>query len=205
MAGEIAALRKTVHEHLAPRTDNYTYDDDALDVAIRRALRNYTMYGPIIMGTFTVETAGYEQDLTAGAGKIENLFEVATVAYPWVEGGNFWALQCKHYTVDQAGFKIVVQKRQPISFKADELLRVRHKQLQTTKGLDEAATTSYSDQQEPYIALGAAGYILKGRVLDLAEDPSAAADASGHSTRARRLVSRRIHGDADATGSQGAL
>lgn len=178
--GDVTKLRGLVRARLSPRTDDMPWWDPLIDVGITRVLENYTMYGPVIEATFAVTVAGAQQLLTEGTGKIANLFEVASLAYPWAEDNavEFWEKELLYRTIDQDGHHIIAWDRKIITFKADDLIRVRYKQVQTVDEFEGADATTYSLQQEPFIALGAAGFACNTRVLDLAEDPSAAADAA---------------------------
>ena len=175
---DLVAMRGKVRAYLSPRTDDITWPQELIDAALRRALTSYELYGPTLEAEFTVSTAGEEQDLSQGAGAVANIFKLVQVAYPLVANTVFWDDTCMWRTTDNSGLKIKMWRRNtPYTPATSEKIGVRYQQRQTIEDLEGATATTFPDHYDTNISIGAAGYACDQRVLDLAEDASAAADA----------------------------
>lgn len=162
---DLAALLVDVRQRLAASGDSTTWPDALLTDALRQALDDFARQGTIYESSFTVTTAGHEQDLSA----VAQLHSLLAVAWPWDDDVPFWRRTVDFRIVN--GATVRIERGEPA---VDDLLRLRYRKLHEIENLDSAAATTLSAHEERIILWLAAGRACLLRALDLAEDPSAA-------------------------------
>jgi non-ribosomal peptide synthetase component F len=163
MSATLTTLRDRVEQQLAD-TGNAIWSTTAVEEAIRQALHEYSKTRPQrAVGTITLSADGREISMSTLTG----LFQVIDVWCPYTaadpefpanrRGFQYWPEQAKLYVWDE------------YNPQSGDVVRVFYTKLQTLSGLDSASATTFPDDDESLIALGAAGYAATSRAVDLAE------------------------------------
>jgi hypothetical protein len=164
MAATLSALRDRVEQVLAD-SGNAIWGTNDVDEAIRNALHEYSKTRPLqSVGTLVLDALRRREiDVSSlsgllGVSEIWCDYDFAHPAFPpnrrsfvhWPDAGKIY--------VDDV--------YQPQS---GDTVRVFYTQLQTLKDLDGATSTSFPEDDESLLVLGAAGYAATSRAVDLAE------------------------------------
>jgi hypothetical protein len=159
--------RSDLHNLLATTVDASTWSNSLLDEALRRGLAELN---PLLVyeTSFTVDTAGYEQDLSS----LTDIYTVLAVAYPWQEGWDFAHSLTPWRSVGPN--KLYFTAAQPA---VGETIRVRHAKLHTIEDLDSATTTTVPEAQRSLVGLWAAAYACDLRQRQISENPALPKDA----------------------------
>jgi hypothetical protein len=163
MSATLTTLRDRVEAQLAD-SGNAIWSTDAIEEAIRQALHEYSKTRPQrAVGTITLSADGREISVSTLTGllSVAEVWCTYTAADPEFppnqRGFQYWPEQAKIYVWDQ------------YAPQSGDVVRVFYTKLQTLSGLDSATSTSYPDDDESLIAVGAAGYAATSRAVDLAE------------------------------------
>ena len=167
MASTLMTLRAKVRDVLGASEDTETWTNSMLDAGLRDGLQEYSRRGPVSETSFTVASAGYQQDLSS----ITNLATVTALAWPWYTGARFEDLVI--------GWRLIGEKIVYLQAYASvgEILRVRYRQWYTVKDLDGAASTTVPVNHEQILVLAAATGALDTRLRQLSENPAAPKEA----------------------------
>jgi hypothetical protein len=163
MSATLTTLRDRV-ERILSDTANAIWSTDDVDEAIRQALHEYSKARPLrAIGTITLAADGREISLSTLTGllSVQRMWCDYTASDPeWPANERpfeHWADQVKVY---------VLGEYEPQS---GDVARVFYTKLQTLNGLDSATATTFLDDDESLIAVGAAGYAATSRAVGLAE------------------------------------
>jgi len=161
----LTTLRARVQGELADTGANIWSTDD-LDIAIRRALIEYSRQARAFQAITTVEfgSATRELDISAVTGliDIERVWLPYTAADP--EEPPNWRLF--EYWEDSQLLYFPDGDRP-----ADgDIARLFYTKMQTLNGLDSAASTTFSVEHEDLLIVGAAGHAAVQRGMDAAEE-----------------------------------
>ena len=163
MSATLTTLRDRVEAQLAD-TANAIWSTSAIEEAIRQALHEYSKTRPQrAIGTLTLAADGRELSTTSITGilQVMDVWCTYTASDPEFppnrRGFQYWPEQALIYVWDEA------------CPQAGDVVRVFYTKLQTLSGLDSASATSFPDDDESLIAIGAAGYAATSRAVDLAE------------------------------------
>jgi hypothetical protein len=124
------------------------WSDSILEESLRSALRWFATSGPEIEASFTVTSAGYEQDMSA-LDPVPYIFYSLT--YPWADGQSIddgW----QHYRF--IGNSTVRVDNH--SFAVGDVIRVRYAPVYTIENLDGEAATNLRTSDIPRFLLVAA-------------------------------------------------
>jgi len=169
----LTTLRDRVEAYLVDAT-NTIWATGTIDEGLRLALHEYSLARPQrAIGTITLAAAAREVALSSLTG----LIGVERVWFPYVAADPEYPPNWILWSVfDNAGaFTLFLDvKALPA---VDDVVRVFYRKLQTLNGLDSAAATTFAVEDDSLLVLAAAGHACYSRIADLAEDPSAAADA----------------------------
>ena len=163
----LADYRSDVSNLLATAVDTATWTTALLDEALRRALGELNVL-LVYESSFTVVTAGYEQDLST----IEDVNAVLAVAYPWQEGWDFARTLATWRVVGPN--RIYLALARPA---VGETIRVRHTKLHTIEDLESATTTTVPEGQRALVGLWAAAFACEMRLRQISENPALPRDA----------------------------
>lgn len=162
MAATLTSLMARV-EQLIADTANVVLSEAALTEGIRQALDIYSKARPgQAVTTLTLSAAGPEIDISG----LTNLLNISRVWLPYTaaspENPPLWR-NFEHWQ----DLKILyVQDYNPA---AAEVARIFYTQKQTLDGLDSAIITTFADDDETLIAMGAAGYTVVARAREITE------------------------------------
>ena len=124
------------------------WTDGILQESLRSALRWFATSGPEIEASFTVTTAGYEQDMSA-LDPVPYIFY--SVTYPWADGQTIedgW----QHFRF--IGNSTI--RMDSVYAAVGDVLRVRYAPVYTINGLDGATATNVRAGDIPRFLLAAA-------------------------------------------------
>ena len=173
-ANDLEDIRERTRNILSPRTNDSNWPERLVDSAIRLALRDYTDYGPIREKTFTTTTADTEQDVSAVS---PILYQIVNVAFPWTDDASIWYKQQVNWREIRQHVIIMEYGQLLQKPTVGQKIRLRYREAHTINGLDSATTTTMDVPDITPFTVGAAGKACGLRAMDLAEDPTAAADA----------------------------
>jgi non-ribosomal peptide synthetase component F len=163
MSATLTTLRDRVEQALAD-SGNAIWSTSAIDEAIRQALHEYSKTRPQrAVGTITLSADGREISVSSLTGLLSVLevwctYTAADPEFPPNRRGfQYWPEQTKIYVWDE------------YAPQSGDVVRVFYTKLQTLSGLDSATSTTFPDDDESLIAIGAAGYAATSRAVDLAE------------------------------------
>lgn len=177
---DLAGYRTKIGLLLASAVDSSTWTTDMLDQGVRMALDELNEL-LVYEATFTVSSAGYEQDLSG----VTDLFRVLALAYPWADGREFgqclatWRLS----GVNKAYFEQVEPQ-------VGDEIRVRYLMTHKVEDLDSAVATTVPSVHEDWVQLVAAVHAAGLRVRQISENPAVPKDAA-HTLRALQVVMRQ--------------
>ena len=164
-----------IRNTLTGARDSATWPTALVEAALRTALRHYQDVGPVCETSFTVVTAGYEQDLSG----IDDIYRIAGVAWPWNDDDVFWFRQLRFREVSTLRVYLETTSGRHSFPQVDDTMRVRYRKFARVQYLDSyLEATTVHDRDMPAVVIGAAGYACRTRALDLAEDPAIAKDAA---------------------------
>jgi hypothetical protein len=162
--------RADVVNLLATAVDASTWTTDLLDGALRSALHDLDAL--LVYETdVTVATAGYEQSLAA----ITDLLAVLSLAFPWVDDGEWLVLQPQWRFIAPATVRF-----ENVKPAAGEKIRVRYSKQHKIQNLDAAAATTVSDLHRGLVGLLAAGWACEMRYRQISENPAIPVQAGAH-------------------------
>lgn len=182
MGNALADYRGDLDNLLATAVDSSTWTTAIKDEALRLGLGEINSQ-LVYEASFTVVTAGYEQDLS-GISAINN---VLALAYPWVDGSVFGGhlAEWRFMGVNKVYFANV----QPA---VDEVIRVRYTKLHVIEDLDSAVATTVPDRDRLLLGLWAAGFGCDLRVRQISENPALPREA----VNVLRMAGARFRGRA---------
>jgi hypothetical protein len=163
----LADYRSDVSNLLATAVDTSTWPTTLLDEALRRGLDELNQL-LVYETSFTVDTAGYEQDLSS----LTDIYAVLAVAYPWQDGWDFGRCLATWRLVGPN--QIYFTAAQPA---AGETIRVRYSKRHKIEDLDSAAATTVPDAQRVLVGLWAAAFACMMRQRQISENPALPKDA----------------------------
>ncbi|MCC6455886.1 MAG: hypothetical protein IT328_13120 [Caldilineaceae bacterium] len=163
----LADYRSDLHNLLATTVDASTWSNALLDEALRRGLGELNLL-LVYETSFTVESTGYEQDLSSLTG----IYAVLAAAYPWQEGWDFARTLTPWRSMGQN--KLYFTAVEPA---VGETIRVRHSKLHTIEDLDSATATTVPDAQRALVGLWAAAFACELRQRQISENPALPTDA----------------------------
>jgi hypothetical protein len=140
------------------------WDDAVLGEALSQGLADTNAWLPPQEATHRVETAGYEQDLSALSP-----LQVLAVAYPWKDDRTFRECAVTWRMVGPTTIRLDGRK-----MVTGELLRVRFRKRCTVAGIDGATTTNLPANAEHALLLAAASHAYLIRYRQLSRRPSSA-------------------------------
>lgn len=158
----LSELKTDLLSLLADYDDNAGWEDGVLEEALRRGLRMYCEHGRPTEASFTVTTAGYEQDLASLLP-----LKIHSVMVYFSDGVEFWAnlwRQVGATTVRFDGNQLAV----------GDVLRVRYQKLQTIEDLDGGTSTTVPSIDEATLLLAAAHWACLLRYRQVSRAPSSA-------------------------------
>jgi hypothetical protein len=159
----LADYRTDLDNFLATAVDSSTWTTALKDEALRQALAD--LDGHLVYETtFTVVSAGYEQDLSA----IPALYQVLALAYPWPEGARFEEHSCVSWRLTGPN-RVYFEHREA---QAGDAIRVRYAMRHAIDDLDAAAATTVPEQLRRTLVRGAAAYCCELRIRQLSENPA---------------------------------
>lgn len=163
MAATLSILRDRVEQVLAD-SGNAIWSTSDIDEAIRNALHEYSKTRPLqSVGTLLLDAGGREIDVSSlsgllGVSELWCDYDSSDPAFPPNRRSFVHWPDLQKIYVDDA--------YQPQS---GDTVRVFYTKLQTLKDLDSATSTSFPDDDESLLVLGASGYAATSRAVDLAE------------------------------------
>jgi hypothetical protein len=166
MPATLSSFRDRVEVALMD-TSNEIWSTTVLEEAIRQALAEYSkVYPRRVIGMVTLAASGREVDISSLSG----VLRVVRVWLPYTAASpedppnqryfEHWRDQQKLWFKDEP---------EPAS---GEVLRVFYTAMQTLDDLDSAAATTFPDDDETLLVLGASGYAASSRAVDLLEQVS---------------------------------
>jgi hypothetical protein len=158
----LADYRSDVGNLLATAVDTSTWPTALLDEALRRGVGELNLL-LVYETSFTVVTAGYEQDLSS----LTDLHSLLALAYPWQDGWDFARSLATWRIVDQN--TVYFTMVQPA---VDEIIRVRYTRSHKIADLDTAATTTVPEAQRSLVGLWAASFACEMRQRQISENPA---------------------------------
>lgn len=167
MANDLAEYIANLDLTLATAVDASTWPDALLTEAIRQG-RNAYNRATVYETSFTVTTAGYNQDLSS----ITDLLDIHAIAYPWQDGLNFSTYVVPWRFYDH--LKVYFNHDRPA---VTEILRLRHTKLHHIKDLDAAASTTVPAIHSRIVNLAAAAWACLLRQRQITENPGLPRDA----------------------------
>lgn len=169
----LTTLRDRVEAYLVDST-NTIWATGTIDEGIRLALHEYSQSRPQrAIGTITLASAAREVALSSLTG----LIGVERVWYPYTAASPEYPPKWVLWKVLENAGAFTLFLDVPALPAVDEVVRIFYRKLQTLNGLDSAVATTFAIEDDSLIVLAAAGHACFARSADLAEDPSAAADA----------------------------
>lgn len=158
----LADYRTRLDNILATAIDSATWTTAIKDQALRHALESYDDRFTHET-SFTVTTAGYDQDLSG----ITALRDILAVAWPWDDDADFHRLMRRFRTTGDQIIRFL--DCEPA---VDDVIRVRHTINHAIKDLDSAAATTVPDRHATMLATYAASWACHLRRRQLSENPA---------------------------------
>lgn len=163
----LADYRSDLSNLLATAVDASSWPVALLDEALRRGLGELNLL-LVYEESFTVTTAGYEQDLSS----LEDIYSVLAVAYPWLEGWDFARCLATWRLVGPNIINFTLARPA-----VGETIRVRYSKLHKIEDLDGATVTTVPEMHRGLVALWAAAFACELRQRQISENPALPKDA----------------------------
>lgn len=139
------------------------WEDGVLTEALSQGLADTNVWLPPVEGSFTVETAGADQDISTLAP-----LQVLAVGYPWTATSS-WREAAVPWRMTAPG---VVTLNTPAT--TGESLRVRYRKAYAVSGIGGATATTLPAPAERLLLLAAAAHAYLIRYRQLSRRPSTA-------------------------------
>jgi hypothetical protein len=163
MTATLTTLRDRVEQILQDET-NAIWDTDVLDEAIRQALHEYSKTRSLeSVGTITLSADGREIDVSSLSG----LLGVSQVWCNYTSSDPEYPPNLRSFQHWPDSTTIYVDD--DYEPQSGDVVRVFYTKLHTLNGLDSATSTTFPDDDETLIAVGASGYAATSRAVDLTE------------------------------------
>jgi hypothetical protein len=146
----------------AATTDGW--ESPVLTEALTQGLADANVWLPPVEAIHKVETAGYEQDISALCS-----YQVLAVAYPWHDDKTFRECAVTWRMVNPTTIRLDGRK-----MSVGELLRIRYRKRCTVAGLGGETMTTLSLSAERVVLLAAACHAYLIRYRQLSRRPSSA-------------------------------
>jgi hypothetical protein len=163
----LADYRSDLSNLLATAVDAATWPTALLDEALRRALGELNLI-LVYEASFTVVTAGYEQDLSS----LTDVYAVLAVAFPWQDGWDFARQLATWRLVGQN--KVYFTLARPA---VGEVIRARYSKRHWIDDLDGAEATTVPEIHRPLLVIWAASFACELRQRQISENPALPKDA----------------------------